>query len=153
MMTVAEQAASVGAEYIRTPEFEGVIFLEGFDCVPGYWLFPYWTPSREVVLAAESRLPAFLRSYPPYPGEPCGDELQRCAAPLILAKLAQYRRQYSGIVFEGHPMLYMNFFARDGWGDWVTHHVEVCDGGHDYFQLVYHPERGEFVRFWVNGEA
>src|SRR5262249_14336599 len=118
-----------------------------------YWLFPYWTPSRDLVLAAEARLPAFLRSFPPNHGEPQGDWHQRYAAPLILAKLPQYRRQYSGIVVEDHPMLYMTFFARDGWGDWITPHVEVDAGGHDYFQLVYHPERGEFVRFWVNGEA
>jgi hypothetical protein len=152
-MTAAERAASVGAEYIRTPEFEGVIFPEGYGCVPDYWRFPYWTPSRDLVLAAEARVPAFLRSFPPNHGEPREDWHQRYAAPLILAKLPQYRRQYTGIVFENHPMLHMNYFARARLGDWVTHFVEVCDGGYAYFQLIYHPERAEFVAFWVNGEA
>jgi hypothetical protein len=144
----------VGAEYICTPEFEGVIFPEGFNCLPDYWLFPYWTPPRDLVLGAEARLPAFLRDFPPGDGRLGEVRHLRYAVSLILPNLPRYRRQYWGIVYEGYPMLYMNYFAQDRWGDnWVTHQVDLCDGGHDYFQIVYHPERGEFVEFWVNGEA
>ncbi len=154
-MTKTERAASVGGEYIRTPEFEGVIFPEGYGCFPVYWRVPHWTPSLDLALAAEARLPAFLRSFPPNHGEPEADWPQRsvAAAALILAKLPQYRRQYWGIVFQDHPMLYMNFLTLDGCVDWLTHHVEACDGGHKFFQTIYHPERSEFVEFRVNGEA
>lgn len=153
-MTAAERGATVGAEYIQTPDFEGVIFPAGYTYVPEHhWLYPNWTPSRDLVLAAESRLPAFLRAFPPYQGDPQKDRLERLAAPLILTKLSQYRRQYSGIVFEGQPAVYINCFAHDRKGDWVTRHVFVCDGGHDYFQIIYRPEPGDFPWFAVNGEA
>jgi hypothetical protein len=46
-----------------------------------------------------------------------------------------------------------NFFLRDGFRDWATQPLEVCDGGHAYFQVIYRPEEGDFARFWVNGEA
>jgi hypothetical protein len=47
----------------------------------------------------------------------------------------------------------MNFFPRGSCADWTTRPVEVDDGGDEYFQLIYRPEEGEFVRFEVNGEA
>jgi hypothetical protein len=152
-MTAAERAASIGADYIRTPEFEGVIFPEGFNCLPDYWLFPYWTPSRDLVLTAETRLLAFLNDFPPDHAGLWDVQSLRYAIPLILPNLPRYRRQYWGIVYGDHAMLYMNFFARDGWDDWVTHQVGACDGGHDYFQAIYHPDRDEFAEFSVNGEA
>jgi hypothetical protein len=152
-MEASDRAATSGGEYVRTESYEGVIFPEGHGRVWDEALFPYWTPTRDVVLAAESRLAAFLQNFPPNQGEPRADWLQRYAAPLILARLSQYRRQYSGIVLDGQPALHINFFMWDGHGDWVTQTVEVDDGGHDYFQVVYRPAEGDFVRFWVNGVA
>lgn len=154
-MSLAEQAASVGAQYIRTPNFEGVILPEGFGSGFDRQLFAYWTPSIELVLVVESLLPAFLRSFPPNQGEPKEDWHQRYAAPLILAQLPQYRRQYTGIVFEHRAALHINFvLGDDPWaGDWVTSRIQVEDGGHAYFQVVYRPDECDFVSFQVNGEA
>lgn len=95
---------------------------------------------------------AFLRDFPPDYGGLWDVRYLRYVVPVILSNLPRYRRQYWGIVFEDQPMLYMNFFARDV-SDWVVHQVGMCDGGHDYFQAIYHPERGEFAAFSVNGEA
>jgi hypothetical protein len=152
-MTPAEQAGTVGGVYVHLPEYEGVIWPEGHGWVYDDTLFPYWTPTAEVVAAAESRLPAFLRSFPPNLGEPEADWLQRHSAPLILPKLREYKRQYSGILLEGRLALFINLFLDRGMENWVTTPVDVDDGGYYYFQVVYRPEEGDFVRFWVNGEA
>lgn len=152
-MTPSELAATVGAEIVALPESLGVIFPEGHGWTWDNELFPYWTPTREVVIEAESRLADFL-CVPLRDGAP--DEEQRChrRKPRILARLPQYLRQYSGIVFDTRPALYINCFLPDRWHDhWPASPVEVCDGGDAYFQLIYRPEEKDFVRFYVNGEA
>lgn len=113
-----------------------------------------WTPSREVVLLAESRVAAYFRSYPALTPETAGSEWRRrYSAPLILAKLGKYQRQYWGIQFDGRPALFMNFFPRRFSDRWATQCVDVEDGGHDFFRLVYRPEDNDFPLFDVNGEA
>lgn len=113
-----------------------------------------WMPTREPVLAAEDRVAGFLAGYPPHaPGDMRPGWHERLAAPLILAKLGNYRRQYAGILFEGRPALYMNFFPRHFEKRWATEPVEVCDGWVSYFQLIYRPIESDFPWFRVNGDA
>jgi hypothetical protein len=148
----SKRTAAVGGEYIRAPDFEGVIFLEGHGWLASDELFPCWTPSREVVAEAERRLTRFLSSPPPEGAEEWLRRTHLYAAPLILGRLPQYRRQYSGIVFEGRPAVYINCFLGNYWDDhWLTTPVVAEDGGHNYFQAIYRPEEGDFVRFYVNG--
>ena len=137
------------------PDTEGVIFSaeQGWNWA-GEDLGPTWTSSREVVLAAESRVERFLRSYPPHEtGADEPDWLQRYSAPLIVSKLPSYQQLYAGIWFEDRRALFMNFFPRGTCVQWTMYPVEVEDGGESYFQLIYQPEDGEFVYFAVNGEA
>jgi len=133
---------------------EGVIFPADHRVPYNFGLMSSWTPSRELVLAAEHRVATFLLNYPRHtPAADESDRLERYSAPLIVSKLATYQRQYSGILSEGHRALFMNFFPRGDCEKWTTEPVEVDDGGHSYFRLIYRPDQGDFSRYDVNGEA
>lgn len=141
--------------WIVVADSEGIIFPAGFGCVSYDWeLTAHWTPSREIVFAAEDRIAGFLHNYPRHTsGAAEEDWIERLSAPLILAKLGSYQRQYSGIEFEGKRALFINFFPRGSEERWTTEPVEVEDGWYSYFQVIYRPVEADFPWFHVNGDA
>lgn len=147
------RAATVGGEIVRLADSEGVIFPEGYGWTHDDSLFPYWTPTRAVVVAAEMQVRRFLSDRPLDTADEYLRQMHGYHASPILAKLPQYKRQYSGIVHDARPALYIYFTADSWWGDWAITPFNVCDGGDRYFQLIYRPEERDVVQFWVNGEA
>jgi len=109
------------------------------------WLFEegtqFWTPTRDDVLTLNASAQDFLRTGP--------------AADFhtdLWERYDDYWRQYVGFFRDGQRLIYANYFCRaeEGWLDML---VDVMDGGDCYFQLTYDVDSGEFVSWYVNGEA
>lgn len=65
---------------------------------------------------------------------------------------AVYYRQYIGIIVDGRKLVYVNAFrSLADHEQWQTRAVDVCDGGEDYWGVVYDPEMEEFSQLAVNG--
>jgi len=104
-----------------------------------------WTPTAAQIAELEARLPeAVTRAQPDVRNG--------------------YGRQYAGFVIAGKKLIYVNAFPRDVLGDdfgknpslWTkaTHQaVMVCDGGHDFFGVLYDPGTKTFSHFAFNGFA
>ncbi|MSU77178.1 MAG: hypothetical protein EXS16_03675 [Gemmataceae bacterium] len=128
---------------------EGVIFRKGEGWESNHWYFSAWTPSREEIRSAEERLPTFLGEL----AKTCVEKYDAESAQLIAATLNTYLRQYFGIVIGEQQVVFINFFTRDFVENWMTEPVIVCDGGCNFFQVIYRPTQGDFQSFTVNGEA
>lgn len=141
-------------QWVKLRDSVGLIAPVGLGWIWEGTFVPTWTPTRELIFEAESRVDSYLRSYPPNrKGESEPDWLCRYSAPLIAAKLKSYQRQYAGIQFEDRQALFMNFLPRAFSKQLTEDFVNVHDGGHGFFQLIYRPEEGDFPWFQVNGEA
>jgi len=131
--------AGCEAGTIKTGGVEGVIFPAGQ--ANGLTPSTTWTPSESDIAAAGPKIEAFLKS----------------SAPALASRLPKYRCQYFGITVEGKQRIYCNFFARDagfqGFPDWKSKCVLVCDGGDQYFQLQYDVESNQCMCLTINGEA
>lgn len=141
-------------QWVKLCDSVGLIAPVGLGWIWEGSFVPTWTPSRELIVEAESRVESYLRSYPRNrKGESEHDWLRRYSAPLIAANLRNYQRQYAGIQLEDRQALFINFFPHRFGKESTTHFVNVEDGGHAYFQLIYRPEERDFPWFQVNGEA
>ncbi|MBL6851819.1 MAG: hypothetical protein ISS15_19565 [Alphaproteobacteria bacterium] len=104
-----------------------------------------WQPAAAQIADLETRLPsAVVQAQPDVRGG--------------------YGRQYADYVINGQKLIYVNAFPRGVLGDdfgkdpavWnkATHQaVTVCDGGHDFFGVLYDPETKTFSHFAFNGFA
>jgi hypothetical protein len=121
----------------------GVIFPADSKELPG--LYPrsasYWTPSELDVQVAEKGLIAFL------------EKSKNPKVPEILKRIEKYKRQYRGIVLDGHKLIFIRFFCDIPSENWMTEEVVVNDGGSCYFNLQFSTETKTFSHLWVNGEA
>ncbi len=132
-------------ERIKTAEVEGIIIpadraqrFIGTD-----WTVKFseaWTPSQADVLALEKGIQAYLRQAAP-------DRSERG-----WSNLAEYRRQYVGVVLEKRRVIWANFFCSFG-GDWTTQRVVVDDGGECFFTVRYDVDSATFSDLRINGEA
>ena len=98
-----------------------------------------WTSTDDDVLQLEAGL---------------ADYLEQNAQPehtRIWQELADYKRQYVGIVQDGQAKIYANFFCEGDNSD--TTLVIVLDGGDCYFHVLYNVEEEQFSYLSVNGEA
>lgn len=104
-----------------------------------------WLPTAGQVAELETRLPAALAKLKP-------------------SKQGGYGRQYGGIVLGGRKLIYVNAFPLGVLGDFdkdqshwtykATHQgVMVCDGGEDFFGVLYDPATKTFSSFQFNGFA
>jgi len=117
---------------VEGPGYRGVVFpaeAEEGPSAPG----GRWTPTEADIAVAErfvrEKLPSLAAS-PSY---------QQEAVPRIVARLAEYRRQYVGLRGEsGELSVWVNFFAgpADQYPDWTRSVVLVRGGGEAYFQLT-----------------
>jgi len=131
----AQQGEAMGGSegrIVEGPGYRGVIFpaeAEEGPSAPG----GRWTPTEADVAVAErfvrERLPSLAAS-PSY---------QQDAVPRIVARLAEYRRQYVGLRGEsGELSIWVSFFLapEEQHPDWTRSVVLVRGGGEAYFQLT-----------------
>jgi hypothetical protein len=100
-----------------------------------------WDPTPDDVATLEAALPAFLQTAPQ-------------ATDRIRQQLADYKRQYAGIIdSDGRNLILVNAFCDAGGTDWQSEPVLVLDGGDCYFHVSYDTDTGTFSGLAVNGEA
>ena len=114
----------------------------------------YWTPSRGDIARLEADLGAYFSRVSDsgkLPG-PEGDPR--------LGPLAQYFRQYVGLLAGGRRIVYVNAFSPQSLTmmremgtliDWRHRAIYVCDGGPAYFGVEYDVARRTFSHFAFNG--
>jgi hypothetical protein len=106
---------------------------------------PYWLPNAAEILALESSLWPFLQLRDKH-GLP------------VPAKFQQYQRQYIGFTRNGERLIYGNFSPSDDdqpWRRWslLEKPVSACDGGKNFWGIVYRPKTDEFEEPQFNGDA
>ena len=122
---------------------------------PGF-VYGYWAALEQDAERAEKLLPGFVAT------------VDRSVSPT-----SQSRRQYIGVIVDQKHFLYINFFPESYLDqleysrefsrrefprrplptidDWRTTFVAVCDGGPDYWSVLFEPETREFVTPRFNG--
>lgn len=102
----------------------------------------FWTPTTEEIASLEHLLPNFLAN---------------SGVDKPSAALSSYCRQYVGVTTHGRRLIYGNFFKKsfvEGHGyDWHNNPVNVCDGGDNFWGIVFDPKAKKFDPPQYNGEA
>jgi hypothetical protein len=101
----------------------------------------YWTPGEEDVLALEAGLTEYLRA------------AAQQRSPDLWQEQVTYKRQYAGLIRDGHRLIYASFFCATVDSTWRQQVLFVMDGGDCYFQLTFDVERRTYGDLMVNGEA
>ena len=124
---------------VKTDRSEGIICTNFSDW--SFWLKgkEFWTPTKEQVLKAEEKIKEYLKHNSP--GH----------APDLWQDLPKYKRQYVGIIVDGHKRIFCNFYRWDR--PLSSKPVFVLDGGADFFQLEYDLEDRKCYNFRTNGYA
>ena len=125
-------------QLIKTDKIEGIICTNFAD-----WSFDvsakeFWTPTKKDVFTAEEQIEAYLKTDPHHPD--------------ILRKLPGYKRQYVGIIVDGHKRIFCRFYC------WLPEPLSdqpifVSDGGECYFRIQYDFVDKKCHDFWVNGSV
>jgi len=127
---------------VHGTDFEGVIFPAAMRAFSSR--FPkgvrYWTPSESEVLAAEKELRPFL------------SRSNDARVKEILEKIGTYKRQYVGVLINGHKYVYFNLFCLAS-KDWTQKEFTVSDGGACFFNVRFLIENKMFSDLRVNGVA
>ena len=123
--------------------FVGVIFPADSKPIDG--MYPagtaYWTPSESDVLEAENGLLPFLSNS------------KDRRAPEIIKGIESYKRQYRGLVLNGHRQIIIHFFCETDSQDWKKREILVFDGGTCFFNLRFMIETKTFSHLQINGLA
>ncbi len=125
---------------VKTDNINGLICTNFAD-----WKFminatEFWTPTKEDVLAAENQIEAYLKTE------------SKFHTPDLWRKLPEYKRQYVGIVVNGHKRIFCNFFC------WSHRPLDdkpvfVFDGGECFFRIQYDLDDKRCYDFNANGYA
>jgi hypothetical protein len=73
------------------------------------------------------------------------------SAPEILERIETYKRQYRGIVLDGHKLIFISFFCEPASDNWESEELIVFDGGSCFFRLRFSTETKTFSDLCVNG--
>lgn len=103
----------------------------------------YWLPTASEITAFEVELPLTL-------------ELRERNGQRVPPRFQQFRRQYIGFTRNGRRFIYGNFSAiydDEPWKRWefLERPVVVCDGGTNFWSVVYDPKRKLFEEPQFNG--
>src|SRR5215203_2020993 len=124
---------------VKTDKFEGIIcsnFSEwGFVNLSN----SFWVPTKAQILEAEEAIEQYLKDKPP------------TRSPELWQKLTSYKRQYVGIVVDGHKRIYCNFYC--GKESLSDKPISIEDGGDCFFQVEYDIEDTTIYNLMVNGKA
>jgi hypothetical protein len=134
------QSVKIGkAEGVIVPKERAADFVKALSGNAGK---DYWTPAKDDVRKLEEKIEFYLR------------KVSDRRSPALWSKLAEYRRQYAGIIENGHKKIYANFFCKTAQiADWKTNPVAVEDGGDCFFQIKFDVEAGTFSNLYINGNA
>ncbi len=100
-----------------------------------------WTPAAKDIEALESRLAKLSKP------DPAGKRIS-------IEHPERFYRQYLGILIKGRKLIYLNAFSGPYLPkSWFSKMVIVCDGGVDFWGVVYDPGTGEFSDLHANGFA
>ena len=104
-----------------------------------------WTPSEAEIAAMEPALAALV------------DEQLRAQWPNADdMSVADYHRQYGGLIVDGRRIIYVNGFRLGQYDDleaWRSFPHTICDGGPIMFGVEYDPASQQFENFAFNGVA
>lgn len=146
LLTPALAATTLDAKagYVMAPEHARDLLRQCSRATP-QGVTGTWQPAAAQIADLEARLPdAVAQVQPDVHGA--------------------FARQYAGYVIGGKKLIYVNAFPRNTLGDFdkdpatwnakVTHQaMMVCDGGHDFFGVLYDPATKTFSQFAFNGFA
>ena len=146
---VVPQANASSARLVSGPGFEGAIMtaeaLRSSEPHGQRSFTQLWTPTEAQVREAEALLPEYLAS---------SAAAVVVRGSRIATELAQYRRQYWGVVRDGNRELLISFFhvktSVGARGLWQTTVIAVQGGGDQYFRVSYGVESRRFSRLQVN---
>lgn len=104
----------------------------------------FWIPDEKVIASIESNLEIIEQLDP----ELC------CFSNVRISNVQNYFRQYVGILYEGHRLIYINaFLGPHSPKNWQTEAVIACDGGTSFWGVIFDPETGQFSQLAINGVA
>lgn len=124
---------------VKTDRSEGIICTNFSD-----WNFmlkgvEFWTPTKAQALKAEEKIKEHLKDNSP------------SDAPDLWRDLPKYKRQYVGIIVNGHKRIFCNFYR---WNKPLSPKpIFVFDGGANFFRIEYDLEDEKCYNFKTNGYA
>ena len=124
---------------IKTDKIEGIICANLSEWKYRFEDKELWIPTKEQILEAEERIEQYLKDNPAK------------KSPDLWRKLSKYKRQYVGIVVDGHKRIFCNFYSSDE--PLISKPYFVADGGDCYFQIEYDLKDKDCYNLIVNGEA
>ena len=124
---------------IKTDKFEGIICANLSDWKNLLENKELWIPTKEQVFESEERIEQYLKDNP------------NKKSLNLWQELSKYKRQYVGIVVDGHKRIFCNFYCSDE--PLSSKPYFVSDGGDCYFQIEYDLNNKNFYNLIVNGEA
>jgi hypothetical protein len=165
-------ASSPELPIIQGPSYQGVVFpaetaAEAVGFV-GNAVREHWTPSPSEIAMLESHLREALERGAVRPdaidrsteGNPQQRDYVARELRLILDHLAEFRRQYVGIITsDGAKRILVNCFpgqppgGDDSFAYWRQRFVSVDDGGFWYWRIQYDMATATYVEFDSNGYA
>ncbi len=148
---VADDSLCEGSIYVKTDEYEGVIFCancpENLKDDKAY----RWSPTEEDIALAEKLIKKYIvRSV-----EKKHRMLNQISTPIVHQNFDKYYRQYLGYIDKrGRKILYVNCFWKDKenqFPGWKRKYVKVLDGGSYYWQINVNLKKKKCFDYSVNG--
>ncbi len=124
---------------IETEKVKGIICTDAKQWEFTFKGKEFWTPTKEQVLDAEAEIERVLKDKPP------------AESPDLWQKLPLYKRQYVGIIINGHKRIFCNFYCTEEPLDCKP--VLYADGGDCFFKIEYDVEGRKVEKLEINGNA
>jgi hypothetical protein len=139
------------------PGYEGVIIPA---LPPSAFAKPgdpeHWTPQPSDVALAERRLTAFLELAAREPSQVAetitNQSVTLPGIPTVLASLATYKRQYTGLRYDGVRRVLVYGFPDDPAHLWRSDPVMVMGGGCHYWWFDFNLDEQRVIRFNCQGD-
>ncbi len=132
-------AAAQKPVIVKTDKINGIICTNFSDWKSLVTAKKFWTPTKEEVLKAEEKIEAHLKANPKAYAD-------------LWTKIPKYKRQYLGIVVNGHKRIFCNFFCLLE-GPLTDKPFIVFDGGACFFRIEYDLNDKKCYDFQANGTA
>jgi len=136
----------VDFEEVKTKTIDGVIVTQ--DRAADFFRIRkvqgYFTPSREDVLKAESKVISYIQDTTP-------QSLDYPFVPDLDKKLRNYKRQYVGVILRGKKKIWLNFFCDAHEDSWKRNPYIIFGGGACFFSVLYDIKSERFSHLVING--
>lgn len=141
ILLLATTAIGQDSRNIKTDKIEGVICTNFAAWKSVFPATEFWTPTKDDVVAAEPRIEAYLKR-----------ESKNFRTTDLWRKLPDYKRQYVGIVVNGHKRIFCRFFCFFP-GPLDDKPIRVEDGGECFFRIEYDLDDQQCHNFEANAYA